>query len=77
MFKINSMAYEVPLVSGRYAERFVEFMEGRGISRQALLEGTSLEGVLAQPQGVLLTMKQVIELMGNAQRFLPDEHAGF
>ena len=32
MFKINSMAYEVPLVSGRYAERFVEFMEGRGIS---------------------------------------------
>jgi len=77
MFKINSMAYEVPLVSGRYAERFVEFMEGRGISRQALLEGTSLEAVLAQPQGVLLTMKQVIELMGNAQRFLTDEQAGF
>lgn len=77
MFKINSMAYEVPLVSGLYAQRFIEFMESRGISREALLEGTGLSSDIFEASHTLLSMKQVIALMQSAQRFLDDDLAGF
>ncbi|MCG8394459.1 MAG: AraC family transcriptional regulator [Pseudomonadales bacterium] len=77
MFKVSSMAYEVPLVSGHYAHRFIDFMEERGISQQALLEGTRLESILSDSRQNLLSMKQVITLMESAQRFLEDEQAGF
>ena len=56
MFRINSMAYEVPLVSGLYAQRFIDFMEARGISRDALLEGTELDEVLEGPGPLLLSI---------------------
>ncbi|MBL4570607.1 MAG: helix-turn-helix domain-containing protein [Alcanivorax sp.] len=77
MFKVNSMAYEVPLVSGLYAHRFIEFMEGRGISRDALLEGTGLDEVLSDSAYTLLSMNQVIRVMDSAQRFFKDDLAGF
>lgn len=77
MFKINSMAYEVPLVSGLYAQRFFEFMEGRGVSREALLEGSGLNDVLSRSSHTLLSMNQVMTIMDSAQRFFDDDLAGF
>jgi len=77
MFKINSMAYEVPLVSDLYAERFIQFMENRGISRDALLEGTGLKDVLSGSVNTLLSMNQLTKLMESSQRFIDDDLAGF
>lgn len=77
MFRINSMAYEVPLVSGLYAQRFIEFMGARGISKEALLEGTELDEVLKNSGTLLLSINQVTRMMASARRFLDDDMAAF
>ncbi|EKF74994.1 helix-turn-helix domain-containing protein [Alcanivorax hongdengensis A-11-3] len=77
MFKSNAMAYEVPLVSAHYLQMFIEFMVGRGVSRQALLEGTNLPDSLHDSHLHLLSMKELLMVLDAAQRFLTDERAGF
>lgn len=73
----TGMAYEVPMVTVRYARHLVRFMEGRGIGRHAMLSQGAVEEDLLHDPDALLSMRQIRDLIGQARRLLPDERAPF
>ncbi|ROU02218.1 AraC family transcriptional regulator [Marinobacter sp. R17] len=73
----NRMAYNVPIVSVRYARRFVRFMEGKGIGRRALLKESGVDvDQLANPEA-FLSMNQVIGIIHQAEWLMQDERTPF
>ena len=73
----NRMALEVPLISARYARRFVEFMERRGVKRAALLNDTDItEDVLNDPDASIC-MQQITSVLQKADWLMNDERAAF
>lgn len=73
----QSLRYDVPLISARYAKRFLAFLKQREISAEALLAETSIEPVQIQNSDSYLSVKQVIEILKQAEWMLSDERAGF
>lgn len=71
------MSYEVPIMTVRYARRFVRFMEGKGVGRQALLYGTGVSEKMLENPDAFLSMKQIVQIVKQAERLLQDETAGF
>jgi len=73
----NRMALEVPLISARYARRFIEFMERRGVKRAALLNDTDItEAILNDPDSSI-TMQQITSVLRKADWLMNDERAAF
>ncbi|MGO1749496.1 MAG: AraC family transcriptional regulator ligand-binding domain-containing protein [Marinobacter sp.] len=73
----NRMALEVPLISARYARRFIEFMERRGVKRAALLNDTDItEDVLNDPDASIC-MQQITSVLQKADWLMNDERAAF
>lgn len=77
MHELAGMAYEVPLITVRYARHLVRFMEARGIGRKALLSQVAIEPQMLNNPDALLSMRQIRELLVQAQRLLPDERTPF
>ncbi len=77
MYKTDGMAYEVPLISIRYARRFIRFMESRGVGEKALLQGVGLsEKELTDPE-TFLSMRQITAVLWRGMALLDDERAPF
>ncbi|MFE8072224.1 AraC family transcriptional regulator ligand-binding domain-containing protein [Marinobacteraceae bacterium S3BR75-40.1] len=77
MISIRSMAYEVPIVSARYARRFAKFLEGKGIGRQAILEGQEIDLAMLNDPDAFLSMNQVMRLLRQADSLVEDERIPF
>ena len=73
----DRMAYQVPLISARYARRFVRFMESKGVGKQAILKDTGISEELLQSPDANLSMAQVMDLLGKAEWLMQDEWAPF
>lgn len=74
---MNSLNYDVPLVSTRYARRFVRFIESRGLSMEAMLNGSQIDPGLITNPDAFLSVGQVIKVLEQADVLLQDERAGF
>ncbi|TBW55179.1 AraC family transcriptional regulator [Marinobacter halodurans] len=73
----NRMAYNVPIVSMRYARRFVRFMESKGIGRQALLKESGVDPAQLANPDAFLSMNQVIGILNQAEWLIQDERTPF
>lgn len=73
----TDMALEVPIISARYARRFIRFMETRGIRPQAILTDTGITADQLDSSEASLSMNQVTTLLGKADWLMPDERAPF
>lgn len=73
----NSMALEVPLISARYARRFIEFMERRGVKRAALLTDTDITDALLDDPDASVSMQQITSALQKADWLMNDERAAF
>lgn len=73
----NRMALEVPLISARYARRFIEFMERRGVKRAALLNDTDITEALLEDPDASFCMQQITSVLKKADWLMNDERAAF
>ncbi|KAA1171915.1 AraC family transcriptional regulator [Marinobacter salinexigens] len=73
----NSIAQDVPIMSARYAQRFTQFMEKRGVKAHALLKNTDMSEELLTNHESFLSINQVIRLLDNATWLMTDERAPF
>lgn len=69
--------YNLPLISVRYARRFIEFIEQRRIGADRLLEGSGLERAMFDDPDNYPSMNQVCSLLREARTLLDDERAPF
>lgn len=74
---MNTLNYDVPLISTRYARRFVRFIESRGISMEAMLNGSNIDPHLVTNPDAFLSVGQIIKVLEQADWLLQDERAGF
>src|SRR5690554_7219505 len=73
----SELALEVPIVSARYARRFVSFMEHRGVKRHTILANTGITDDMLQNPDASLSMHQVMDLLRQADWLMTDERAAF
>lgn len=71
------LALEVPIISARYARRFIQFMEKRGVKRHTILTKTGITDELLNNPDASLSMAQVLELLRQADWLMADERAAF
>ena len=62
-----------PLVSTCYARRFMRFIESRGISMEAMLNGSNIEPGLVTNPDAFLPVGQIVNLLEQADWLLKDE----
>lgn len=62
----SELALEVPIVSARYARRFVRFMEHRGVKRHTILANTGITDDMLNNPDASLSMHQVMDLLRQA-----------
>ena len=63
--KNDGMALDVPLISVRYARRFLRFVQKHGINGTVVLEGSGIDTHILDNPDAYLSMRQV-------QHLLPD-----
>lgn len=73
----SELALEVPIVSARYARRFVRFMESRGVKRHTILANTGVTDEMLDNPDASLSMHQVVDLLRQADWLMTDERAAF
>ncbi|MEC9039391.1 MAG: AraC family transcriptional regulator ligand-binding domain-containing protein, partial [Pseudomonadota bacterium] len=73
----SELALEVPIVSARYARRFVRFMEHRGVKRHTILANTGITDDMLNNPDASLSMHQVMDLLRQADWLMTDERAAF
>ncbi|UZE95333.1 AraC family transcriptional regulator [Alkalimarinus alittae] len=73
----DALTYDVPLVSTRYAERFLKFLKTKRISEEVITaHSASAKSLMTKPDSYL-SVNQVIPLLETAQWLLNDEQAAF
>src|SRR5690554_839344 len=77
MDSLNSLALEVPIISARYARRFIRFMENRGVKRHAILAKTGITDSLLNNPDASISMKQALLILNQADWLMTDERAAF
>lgn len=77
MGQSEHLAYDMPLVSARYARRFVRFMGSKGIGKQTLLDGSGLDDSVLNNPDAFLSMNQVVSILKQADWLVQDERAAF
>ena len=75
--KNDGMALDVPLISVRYARRFLRFVQKHGISGTVVLEGSGIDSHILDNPDAYLSMRQVQHLLHNGNRLLNDHTAPF
>ena len=73
----NRMALEVPLISARYARRFIEFMERRGVKRAVLLNDTDITDAMLDDPEASICMQQITSVLQKADWLMNDERGAF
>ena len=73
----ESLTYDVPLVSTRYAGRFLKFLKSKGINKEVIEAHNPLVHDLLDNPDVYFTMNQVIPAFEAAEWLLNDEKAAF
>ncbi|EKF73453.1 helix-turn-helix domain-containing protein [Alcanivorax hongdengensis A-11-3] len=73
----QGMAYQVPIISIRYARRFLRFLQSRGIHRNVVLEGSGISEKMLNDPDIFLSMRQVLALLNQGRILLDDDQAGF
>ena len=73
----NQLALEVPIIYARYARRFIQFMERRGVKRQAILTHTGIPDAMLDNPDASMSMAQVTSLLSKAEWLMTDERAPF
>ncbi|MCP5205903.1 MAG: helix-turn-helix domain-containing protein [Hahellaceae bacterium] len=73
----ESLTYDVPLVSARYAARFLKFLSSKGISRAAIQAHHPMTELQVDNPDSYLSMNQIIPALETAQWLLRDEKAAF
>ena len=77
MDSLNNLALEVPIISARYARRFIRFMENRGVKRHAIMAETGITDDLLNNPDASVTMSQALLLLRQADWLMHDERAAF
>ncbi len=77
MEMLTPLALEVPIISARYARRFVRFMEHRGVKRHTILTETGITDEMLNNPDASLSMTQVLNLLRQADWLMTDERAAF
>src|SRR5690554_6398371 len=77
MEMLTPLALEVPIISARYARRFVRFMEHRGVKRHTILTETGITYEMLNNPDASLSMTQVLNLLRQADWLMTDERAAF
>ena len=71
------MALNVPIISVRYARRYLRFVQKHGINGTIVLENADIDpAILDNPEG-FLSIKQVSQILRHGNRLLNDETTGF
>lgn len=73
----NGIAFEVPIISARYARRLIRFMEKKGVTRQAILQETGVTPDMLDNPEACLSMNQVIQILGKTEWLMTDEREAF
>ncbi len=73
----NALTYDVPLVSTRYARRFLRFMESKGVSADVLLSNSEVDAETLNNPDAFLSVNQVIRVLEHAEWLVADERAAF
>ena len=71
------MALDVPLISGRYARRFLRFVQKHGITGTIVLDGSGIDSDMLDNPDAYLSMRQIQHLLHNGNRLLNDPTAPF
>ena len=75
--KNNGMALDVPLISIRYARRFLRFTQKHGLSGTTVLKETNIDPALLNNPDAYLTMRQLLTMLRHADTLLKDDTASF
>lgn len=75
--KNKGMALDVPLISARYARRYLRFLKKRGISGTVVLENSGIDSKLLENPDSYLSMKQVCLILRQGELLLNDATASF
>ena len=75
--KNNGMALDVPLISIRYARRFLRFTQKHGISGTIVLKEARIDPALLDNPDAFLTMRQLLTMLRHADALLKDDTASF
>ena len=75
--KNDGMALDVPLISGRYARRFLRFVQKHGITGTIVLDGSGIDSDMLDNPDAYLSMRQIQHLLHNGNRLLNDPTAPF
>ena len=73
----DALTYDVPLVSTRYAKRFLKFLKSKRISEEVIAAHNPAAKKLMKNPDSYLSVNQVIPLLETAQWLLSDEQAAF
>ena len=65
--KNNGMALDVPLISVRYARRYLRFVQKRGINGTIVLENAGIESAILENPDAYLSVKQICQLLGQGE----------
>lgn len=75
--KNSGMALNVPIMSVRYARRYLRFVQKQGISGTIVLENAGIDpAILDNPDG-FLSIQQVSKILHHGNRLLNDVTSGF
>lgn len=75
--KNRGMALNVPIISVRYARRYLRFVQKHGIDGTIVLENADIEpALLDNPEG-FLSIKQICQILRHGNRLLNDVTSGF
>lgn len=75
--KNSGMALNVPIISVRYARRYLRFVQKHGFNGTIVLENAGIEpSILDNPEG-FLSIKQVSQILRHGNRLMNDVTNGF
>ncbi|WP_102790394.1 AraC family transcriptional regulator [Alcanivorax sp. MD8A] len=75
--KNNGMALDVPLISVRYARRYLRFVQKRGINGTIVLENAGIDSATLENPDAYLSVKQICQLLGQGEKLLDDVTSSF
>lgn len=75
--KRKGMALEVPLISARYARRYLRFLQKRGINGTLVLENSNLDFHVIEQPDTYLSINQICHILRQGEKLLNDASASF
>lgn len=73
----DPLTYDVPIIAMRYAQQFFQFMQGKGIGKQAIIKDTAIDAAVIEQADAFLSINQVISMLSRAEWLAQDERLPF